>query len=105
MKFSLLDDNFNLDMVNSIFYAYSFDRAGVMTFPHNAKLQYNFGNVLRSNGLLNDSVIHYREAIRYFMDYIFVAVTLRIIEKYIHIPLKTLEQFILIYSLFRYNFR
>ncbi|KAH3738543.1 protein O-mannosyl-transferase TMTC1-like [Dreissena polymorpha] len=39
-------------------------RSGLSTMPHNAKVHYNYGNVLKDRGQRDDAVAHYREAIR-----------------------------------------
>lgn len=39
-------------------------RAGLKVLPHNAKMHYNFGNVLKDSQKHETAVLHYREALR-----------------------------------------
>ena len=40
------------------------NRSGVINCPQNAKLHYNYGNVLRDSGRTAKAIAHYREAVR-----------------------------------------
>lgn len=42
-----------------------FSSSGVRTSPRNAKVQYNYANVLRQEGKTSNAIWHYMEALRY----------------------------------------
>ena len=40
-------------------------RSGVTSLPHNAKVHFNYANLLKDDGQTEQSIVHYKEVIRY----------------------------------------
>ncbi|ELU04911.1 hypothetical protein CAPTEDRAFT_30250, partial [Capitella teleta] len=43
--------------------------SGLHVLPHNAKLHYNFGNLLKDTGRPIEAMSHYEKAIKYWPEY------------------------------------
>ena len=56
------DSSFN--KLNEMFLSLYFLRSGLKTQPWNAKMHYNFGNVLKEEGQTREAIKHYKTALR-----------------------------------------
>ena len=46
-----------------VMYSYMYNRSGLYTLPHNAKIHYNYANFLKDNGRELEAIAHYKNAV------------------------------------------